>query len=273
MASVALLWLRRDLRVTDHPALAVAREAADSLVPVFCLDPALLQGRHRSAPRTQFMLECLRDVDASLRELGSYLAIRHGPPQRELPGLASDLGARTVHVTADVGPYARRRDRTVRDALQAVDCELCFHPGLFAVDDPAAIRTGGGGPYTVFTPYHRAWARAPRRQVLGEPDSLPPPPARLPRGEIPSLEELGLEQTVTHPAPGGECAGRQTLESFLANRVERYRELHDTLAGGGTSMLSPYLHFGCLSAREIEASLPAGGGDGVDDFHRQLCWR
>src|SRR6185312_3299191 len=187
MGSVALLWLRRDLRVTDHPALAAARESADSLVPVFCFDPALLEGRHRSGPRTQFLLECLRDLEGSLRELGSRLVIREGPPERELPALARELGAREVHVTADVGPYARRRDRTVRDALREVDCELVFHPGLFAVDDPAAIRTGQGRPYTVFTPYHRAWSQAPRRELIGKSRALPAPPSKLRAGRIPSL--------------------------------------------------------------------------------------
>ncbi len=272
MGSVALLWLRRDLRVTDHPAMAAAREAADSLVPVFCLDPALLEGRHRSGPRTQFLLECLRDLDGSLRGLGSRLVIREGPPERELPALARELDAREVHVTADVGPYARRRDRAVRDALRRAEVELCFHPGLFAVDDPAAIRTGEGRPYVVFTPYHRAWSQARRRDVLGRPRSLSPAPSRLRQGQIPSLEKLGLEQTVSDPAPGGEHAGRNVLSSFLSDRVGRYRDLHDTLADSGTSMLSPYLHFGCLSAREIEARLPTGGA-GAGEFHRQLCWR
>ena len=275
MASVALLWLRRDLRLNDHPALAAARDAADSVVPVFCLDPALLEGRHRSGPRTQFLLECLHDVDGSLRELGSRLAIREGPPQRELAALARELGAREVHVTADVGPYARRRDRVVRDALRETDCELVFHPGLFAVDDPAAIRTQQGGPYTVFTPYHRAWSQAPRREVRDRPRALPPSPSKLRHGRIPSLDKLGLEQEVSDPAPGGERAGRELLSSFLSDRVGHYRDLHDALADSGTSRLSPYLHFGCLSAREIEERLPHGGaaGAGAGEFHRQLCWR
>ena len=226
---------------------------------MFCLDPALLEGRHRSGPRTQFLLECLHDVDGSLRELGSRLAIREGPPQRELAALARELGAREVHVTADVGPYARRRDRAVRDALRETDCELVFHPGLFAVDDPAAIRTSRAGPYTVFTPYHRAWSQAPRREVRDRPRALPPSPSKLRHGRIPSLDKLGLEQEVSDPAPGGEHAGRELLSSFLSDRVGHYRDLHDTLADTGTSRLSPYLHFGCLSAREIEERLPHGG--------------
>jgi deoxyribodipyrimidine photo-lyase len=84
----ALLWLRRDLRVHDHPALHGALAAGEAVVPVFCLDDRLLHGRHRSASRTQFMLQALSDLDGSLRERGSRLIVRAGAPERELPALA-----------------------------------------------------------------------------------------------------------------------------------------------------------------------------------------
>ena len=68
--STALAWFTRDLRVHDHPALCAALDAGDRVVPVFCLDDRLLNGRHASGPRTAFLLECLRDLDAALREIG-----------------------------------------------------------------------------------------------------------------------------------------------------------------------------------------------------------
>ena len=80
----AIVWFRRDLRLHDNPALRGGAGGADVVVPVFCLDDRLLHGRHASGPRTQFMLECLRDLDASLRDRGGGLVIRHGPPEREL---------------------------------------------------------------------------------------------------------------------------------------------------------------------------------------------
>ena len=110
-ASTALVWYRRDLRVRDHPALTAALEEHERVVPVFCLDDRLLRGRHRSGPRTQFMLECLGELDDSLRERGSRLVVRHGPPERELARLARELDVRAVHFSADVTavrPQARR---------------------------------------------------------------------------------------------------------------------------------------------------------------------
>ena len=82
----AILWLRRDLRVHDHPALEAARTGGEHLVPVFCFDDRLLHGRHSSGPRTQFLLECLADLDESLRRRGSRLVVRRGRPETRVAG-------------------------------------------------------------------------------------------------------------------------------------------------------------------------------------------
>lgn len=138
--------------------------------------------------------------------------------------------------------------------------ELRLHPGLFAVDEPAAIRTRAGRPHSTFTPYHRAWLREPRRELIPAPGAMSRLPAELARGHIPRLTRLGLQQAVDRPPRGGERAGRQLLEAFRAACVEGYAERRNRLSGGGTSSLSAHLHFGCLSPREIEEALPAGAG-------------
>jgi deoxyribodipyrimidine photo-lyase len=269
--ATALLWHRRDLRVHDHPALDAACAGADRLVPVFCLDDRLLHGRHASGPRTQFMLECLQALDAALAERGNRLVIRHGPPERELAALVREVGADAVHFSADVTPYARRRGRLVREALASEAVELCAHPGLYAVDAPGEIRTKQGRPQTVFSPYHRAWLATGRREPLVAPDRLPPLPSGLAKGRLPSLASLGLEQEATEPVAGGEPAGRARMRAFLDGPVRRYGDGHEALAREGTSRLSPYLRFGCVSPRELEQRLPRGRGP--EAFRRQLCWR
>ena len=105
----AIVWFRRDLRVHEHPALRAALDAHNHVVPVFCFDDRLLHGRHASGPRTQFLLECLADLDGSLRKRGSGLVVRHGPPERELAALAEEIGAEELHFTADITPFARQR--------------------------------------------------------------------------------------------------------------------------------------------------------------------
>ena len=267
----AIVWLRRDLRLGDNPALTAALASGADVIPVFCLDDRLLHGRHASGPRTQFLLECLGDVDRSLRARGSALVVRHGPPERELSRLVAETGARELHFAADFSPFARERGRRVAHALEDQGVTLHAHPGAGVVDRPAELRTKAGKPYTVFSPYHRAWLAAGRREVLPAPAELPALPRSVEHGAVPRLAELGLEQEVEEPAPGGETPGRERAEAFLAGPVEDYSTGHERLDRDGTSRLSPYLHFGCVSPRELEDLLPAG--EGGEAFRRQLCWR
>jgi deoxyribodipyrimidine photo-lyase len=261
-----LLWLRRDLRVHDNPALEAARARADHLVPVFCFDDRLLHGRHASGPRTQFMLECLADLDRSLRTRGSRLVVRRGRPEIEIPKLAAQTGARAVHYSGDVSGFARARDRRVAEAIGDA-ADVHEHPGVFVVDDLGAIRTQSGTPFTVFTPFHRAWLSVPRRRVLGATRRLPPLPGSLDPGALPRLGELGLRQEVNDPVPGGEGEARRRVTKFATGHEGDYAEMRNLVAGAAVSRLSPYLHFGCLSPRELEERVDDGA------FRRQLCWR
>ncbi len=89
MGSTAILWLRRDLRLRDNPALRAALDAHERVVQVFCFDDRLLGGRHASGPRTQFMLECLSELDSDLQGLGSGLVVRHGKPEQKIAEIAA----------------------------------------------------------------------------------------------------------------------------------------------------------------------------------------
>jgi deoxyribodipyrimidine photo-lyase len=184
--------------------------------------------------------------------------------------MARESGAREVHATDDVGPYARRRDQRVRRALAGAGVELHLHPGVTTID-VSTVRTGTGKPYTVFSPFFQTWLEADRRPVLPAPVEIAALPSRLKKGRIPALGALGLEQEVEEPPRGGETDGRRTLDRFLAGPVREYAEGRDALGAEGTSRLSPYLHFGCISPRQIEKRL--GGRPGPEAYRRQLAWR
>jgi deoxyribodipyrimidine photo-lyase len=269
--ATSLLWLRRDLRVHDHPALHAALDQAEQVIPVFCFDDRLLGGRHASGPRVQFMLECLTGLRHELIGRGSGLVVVRGRPDQEIPKLARATGARRVDFSFDVGRFARQRDGRVAAALRAQDAELVAHPGVFAMENPQTILTGAGSPYTVFSPFHRAWSARRKRGVLPAPDALPPLPSSLSSGPIPTLEQLGLAKQVPEPLPGGEQAGRVALEAWLSGPVGGYADGHDDLGADGVSKLSPYLRFGCLSAREVEDRLACAASE--QDYARQLAWR
>jgi deoxyribodipyrimidine photo-lyase len=255
MSDTALVWFRRDLRVHDHPPLRAALDAHERVVPVFVLDERLTGGRFPSANRAHFLTESLRELRAALQQRGGTLVLRSGEPERELPALAAETDSGAVYFASDVSPFALARDRRVEAALREAGVEPRRTPGNFVAD------FGQLKPYAVFTPFWRAWRELPRREVHGAPRVIRTP-SDLRIGEIPRVDAESPE-----PPPPGENAARERMHAFVRDGLDRYSDRHDRLAGG-TSGLSPYLHFGCLSARELEEEAAAG-----DAFTRQLAWR
>ena len=174
--AVAILWLRRDLRLHDHPALAAALEAADAVVPVYVLDPRLLAGPRSSANRTWFLLGSLRELATDLAARGAPLVVRTGRPELVIPALAAEAGARDVFATRDVSPFARARDRAVGEVLADAGRRLHLERGLL-VAEPEEVHAADGRPVTVFTPFSRRWAAVPRRTPIPAPDAIPSLPA------------------------------------------------------------------------------------------------
>jgi deoxyribodipyrimidine photo-lyase len=271
MLSTAIVWHRRDLRVHDHPTLTTAAREYERVLPVFVLDDRLLHGRFASASRTAFMLGCLRALDEALRERAGALCVRHGEPERVLPELAAQAGAEAVLWTSDVAPFARARDARVTEALRAAGVEARPQAGSYLVD-VSRPRTKDGRPFSVFSPFWRATRQVERRSVLRAPRALPLPDGIEP-GRLPAAGELRLGHTVPDPVrEPGEAAARRALWTWVGGDIERYAERHD-LTAGGTSVLSPYLRWGCLSPVEVEAAARRRRGKGVSAFARQLVWR
>ena len=266
MPSTALVWFRRDLRVHDHPSLTAAHRECDRVVPVFVLDQRLLAGRFPSRNRAWFLHRCLAELRAALRDRGADLVVRTGRPEAELPALAAEVGATAAYFASDVSPFALARDRRVEAALDGAGVEVRRQPGLF-VADIGQVRTKDGRSHSVFSPFHRAWEQVPRREVHGAPRRLAFP-SGVAVGRLPAPPEPEAPE----PLKPGEQAGRERMTTWLREGLERYAKRHDLVAGG-TSELSPYLHFGCVSPRELEQRARDTGGAGAGAFVRQLAWR
>jgi deoxyribodipyrimidine photo-lyase len=250
----AIMLFTRDLRVHDHPALRAAAAEADSIVPLFVLDDALL-GRFGAPNRVKFLYDCLHDLRDSLAKRGAPLVVRRGDTVSEV----KRIGADAVYLSSDVSGFARRRVAALRDAR--LDVREC--PGVTVVP-PGELEPAGGGPYKVFTPYWRRWQREPLREVLGAPRRLQPS-SGLAKGRIPAAPG-GTSPAL---APGGESTARKRAQTWMRNHLYDYEAGADDLAGDRTSRLSPYIHFGCISPRELAEM---AGRDG-EAFVRQLCWR
>ena len=264
-----IVLFTRDLRVHDHPALAEAVKTADHVVPLFVLDDAILGSQYARPNRVKFLLESLTDLDGALREAGGRLIVRRGEVVREAVGLAGRVGAGALFVSEDVSGYAQRRQRALAAACEGAGIELRRFPGI-TVAPPGDVQPAGGDHFRVFTPYWNRWRAAPLRSPAPRPRRVALPRGLEP-GRLPALRELVSGATSGEVAPGGESPGRARLEAWLRGGLARYAERHDDVAADGTSRLSPYLHFGCVSP--LEAARRARNREGGEAFVRQLCWR
>lgn len=259
-ASAGIIWFRRDLRLSDNPALRAAFAACRTVVPLFVWDPALVHPA--GAPRLTFLRSCLEDLDC---QIGGGLVVRAGDPLRVVPELAGEVGAGTVWCAEDFGPHGRARDDGVASRLSRTGVRLVRVGSSYAVA-PGQLRTGQGRPYQVFTPYRRQWLRgvgtasgpAPGGRPIseGHPERSPGEAARY-RGE---------------PAPAGEAAAHRRLDLFMETAADRYDRGRDDLGSDGTSRLSAYLKFGCLHPRQVLDRLdPTCSGH--EQLATELCWR
>jgi deoxyribodipyrimidine photo-lyase len=239
------------------------------VVPAFIIDDGLLSGRSGAPNRLAFLLESLADLDRSLRKRGTRLVLRHGEVVSEAIGLARETEAEAIYLSEDVSAYARRRQRRLEREGERQGVTVRAFEGITVIP-PGDLTPARGDHYRVFTPYWNAWRAASKRNPIGAPRKLPAP-SGIRSGRIPKLSDLASGTPAENLPRGGEQPGRERLGHWLRNGSKRYGEAADDLAGGATSHLSAYLHFGCLSANELVARL--GGRPDLEPFARQLCWR
>ena len=259
----ALLWFRRDLRLGDHPALLAAVDAAGpsgTVAAVFVFDDRLWGPS--GDPRRRFLLDCLADLRA---RTGGALVLRSGDPARVIPALAAELGAGSVHVSADAGPYGRRRDDAVARALDDVPLVRTGSP--YAVT-PGRVTKADGTPFKVFTPFARAWREHGWRAPAVRPDDVPWA-THLRSDEPPPAPDPG---DVVLPPPG-EAAARSAWERFRDERLPGYDEARDLPGVDGTSRMSAYLKYGCIHPRTLLADLAGHDGEAARRYVTELAWR
>ena len=266
--SLAIWWIRRDLRLMDNNALRLALAEGRAVLPVFILDPRLLE---RPAPKRQaFLFSGLRALDAELHKLGVMLVVRSGDPLEVLTQVCGESGAQVIFAEEDYSPYARRRDAQV-----AAQLPLRLAGGL-TVHHPSKVCKPDGTPYTIFTPFSKAWKALgiPRSDELFYPSFLPQAP------ELASLPLPASEHLSEFPASEQEAQSR--LASFLDGPMLGYQGNRNRMdLEQGTSQLSPYFRFGMLSVRQaaweawkvMQRAPDENGQHGAETWLNELIWR
>ncbi|MGW2613695.1 cryptochrome/photolyase family protein [Streptomyces sp. NPDC001500] len=268
--NVSLVLFTADLRLHDHPPLRAALDGARQVVPLFVRDRAVDRAAFAAPNRLAFLADCLRDLDAGLRERGGRLVVRSGELVEQVCRVAAEAEADEVHMAADVSAHARRREEGLRRALESEGVRLHVHDEVTTAVGPGSLAPASSDHFAVFTPYFGHWSRARLREPLDAPRSVPVPEG-VGSEELPARKGLaGLSPGL---ATGGEEEGRRRFASWLRSDVGAYEDGHDDLAGDVTSRLSPHLHFGTLSAGELVHRARRVGGPGAEAFVRQLAWR
>ena len=276
--STAIVWFRRDLRVHDHPALAHALAGFERVLPVFVVDPGVLDGRWPSANRRWFLAGALTSLRSELAARGAPLVIIRGNPAEAVPRLAHELGAQAVVVSRDRAPYGRARDEQVAAALHGAGIDLVAGNGLY-VHEPESIGRDGGGAFRVFSPFHRRWRELPVREVLPAPERIEAPALPSPVADAATTEP---GQLIGDTAPKAdrallleptELAARARLDRWARSAaLADYATGRDRLDLDGTSRLSQDLRWGLLSPVEV-LERTRGAGDGPERFAAELAWR
>ena len=273
-------WFRRDLRLHDNTALSEACRQAEQVVPVFILEDALRSGPDVGAARLQFLLNSVAELQENLRALGSKLIVRSGKSEVEIPRLANELKAQAVFCNVRYEPYAQKRDGRVFNALNEM------RVGFEAFKDAVIwheqeILTQAEKPFTVFTPYSKAW----KKRKIAEPHGNPNPARLKAVDDVPSemlpkdSGHFGFPCTQTFQ-PAGEAAGQKQLQHFLRNNVYDYAEARNRADVEGTSMLSAHFRAGTIGIRSVLEKLNAAREKAKDAnlascevFLNELIWR
>jgi len=276
-----IVWFRRDLRLSDNPALQRALTLDRPVIPVFVLDetPGI---RSPGAASNWWLGRSLAMLAEALAARGSRLILRRGPAAEVITGLVAETGASHVLWNRLYDPGVIDRDAALKRSLREAGRTVAsFNASLLT--EPWTVLNKSGEPFKVFTPY---WRAARPLLQLEQSDAAP---ARLP-GPVgwpasAALRDWQLQPTAPDWSTGfdswnpGEDGAARQLEAFLETGLANYADGRDRPAAGAVSRLSPHLHFGEIGPRQVwaavalaEARRPSVAA-AADKFRAELGWR
>jgi len=280
--STALVLFRRDLRLSDNPAWTAACAAHAQVLPVFIHASAEETPWAAGAASRWWLHHSLASLQADLQRLRGSLHLGQGETLPQLRELLERSGASAVYWNRLYEPAAIARDTRLKAALREQGVAVHSHSAALW-SEPWQISTQQGEPYRVFTPYWRNL-----RAQLKATEPLPEPavpgwlqlPGSLPLAALQLLPRIRWDRGLKDAWQPGERGARELLELFGDDAVNDYAHARDLPARHGTSRLSPHLHFGEISPRQIHAGLQRQSErldtrrrPDIEPYLRELGWR
>ena len=270
MSDIQIVWLRRDLRLGDNPALHAAARRGP-VIAVYVLDDAAA-GHHAMGGASRWWLHhSLQNLAADLAKRDAQLILRRGDAADELAQIAAETGASAVHANRHYEPWWRKAQRKLGEQV-----ELVLHDGVYLF--PAGhVTTGSGTPFKIYTPFYKAMRSEfpprdplPGPATLASPDSWPASDALADWQLLPSKPDWsgGIAQFWEV----GEQAAHRRLAEWESH-VGNYEDKRNLPSEDGSSRLSPHLHFGEISPVQIWHALGHKRSDGWRSYESELVWR
>ncbi len=273
----ALVWLRRDLRLSDNRALFEAAKACDRVVPVYIHAPHEEGAGAPGAATALWLHKSLNHLSQALENNQSSLVIAKGDSATILTDLVQQTGAQFVYWNRVYEPAISERDEKVSMALDALGVSARSFAGSVIIEPMAALKADGT-PYKVFTPFWKKLARL-TLDKLGAPLSAP----RLSPHGVGGITLDALALVPDHPWTRkfgaqwqpGEQGAHDRLSRFLDDGLDRYKGERDIPAAPSTSRLSPHLHFGEITPRQIIHAVRSARELGANEekFFSEIGWR
>ncbi|MBB37130.1 MAG: deoxyribodipyrimidine photolyase [Hirschia sp.] len=279
--SPAILWLRDDLRLRDNPALHLAARNDRPVVFVYVLEDVSSQ-RDRGGASNWWLDKSLTALKQEITNKGGQLVLRRGDALLHLREIADALATQDVFWNRRYAEAHREQDEIIKSSLKDDGFNVTSCPGNVLME-PWKISTKDGGPYRVFTPYWKSLQNSIEpRQILTAPSEFAP--TKSIRSD--SLKDWGLHPTKPDWSDGlndawtpGEAGAWDRLSEFLDGAIADYSNKRDIPSIDATSRLSPYLHFGEISANAIwmtvTSAIEAGevNEQAARKFLSELAWR
>ena len=254
----SIVWFRRDLRISDHPALNAAIEGSDEVIPLFILDKQ--QIAEAGEKLLAYMSNSLRALDESL---GNRLHIIEGDQVKVIKELMDLYGATEVHISAEVERYGAQRDQRV----EAAGIPLIRTGSPYAVAPGRVVKPSDGTPYKVYTPFYKNWCihgwRAPAKAPKEIKAPTPPDKYRA----FPDFKAPAGTSIIA----AGELAALERFKAFKKNGLDSYDENRNLPGIDGTSKMGSYLKFGEIHPRTLLQGL--GDSKAHDTFRKEIAWR
>ncbi|MGE3919519.1 MAG: deoxyribodipyrimidine photo-lyase [Gammaproteobacteria bacterium] len=280
-----IVWFREDLRIYDNTALqAAAHQCTDGVMGVYIIDPSMWRKHHIAACRIEFILRGLKLLSQDLNDLNIPLLIlkvenTHDIP-KELLKISEKNQAKTLFYNRQYEANESQRDQLVENDLRKHQI-TCYSFDDQVILPPGSVKTQTGEPYSVFTPYKKAWKRAFTQSSIMLPKRIKPQKLiDIKADSIPDIVD-GFKSSID-PAlwPAGERSAELRLRAFIENQLFLYDKQRDFPSLTGTSQLSPYLSTGMISPRLcFMEALTANqqeldsGNSGALTWMSELIWR